>query len=363
MRINNKTFFGLIFSAIILFGCRNGNDSEQLCTRIESVFLQTDIEKTNWVGGAAEILKNKFYGLEKFPYEKFLLEIDSLSRSKLIVEFIRLKDTLSAVQKVKFLKDIIFSIRSVSFDSSSLDIYNLFPHTVWKNRRGSCLGTSLLMLIVAEKMELPVYPVLLPGHLFLRYVDGDTSINMEPNRRGYTYSDSAYRVKYNVEPGSRYNLQPVKDAELKAVWLYSLGSIYMNKKAYSRAACLYKLSLSLMPNYAEAMGNLGLSYFYLGQDSLALNILIDSKHHLHDDINIYKNLASIYSHRRQYSDAVKEYREGLVNHPENTDILLGISKAYMNLDSLNQAEIYLVRLLEVKPNLQEARQMLNTLRK
>ena len=52
----------------------------------------------------------------------------------------------------------------ISFQDAPNKLQSIFPHQAFNARQGSCLSISLIFLLLAEKLDLPLYGVLAPGH-------------------------------------------------------------------------------------------------------------------------------------------------------------------------------------------------------
>ena len=68
--------------------------------------------------------------------------------------------------------------------------YSALPCVI-ENKKGHCLGLSLLYLALAERLGLPIYGVAAPGHTFVRYDNGETRINIETTEKGKEYEVQA----------------------------------------------------------------------------------------------------------------------------------------------------------------------------
>jgi len=67
---------------------------------------------------------------------------------------------------------------------------------VLKRKRGICLSISLIYLMLGEKLNLPLYGVLVPNHIYVRYKEpGRSGINVET-----TYSGAEF-YKYDEYSG------------------------------------------------------------------------------------------------------------------------------------------------------------------
>lgn len=91
-------------------------------------------------------------------------------------------------QILEGLSDFIFHKMQFRFPPQSLmvkevDTYTLLP-SVLDNRKGVCLGVSILYLSLAQRLNLPLEIITPPGHIYVRYHQGSTLINIETTARG-----------------------------------------------------------------------------------------------------------------------------------------------------------------------------------
>lgn len=59
-----------------------------------------------------------------------------------------------------------------------------FLHNVLDTMEGNCMGFSTLYLAIGERLNLPLYGVSLPSHVFVRYDDGNSKRNIETTEKG-----------------------------------------------------------------------------------------------------------------------------------------------------------------------------------
>jgi tetratricopeptide (TPR) repeat protein len=75
----------------------------------------------------------------------------------------------------------------------------LYLPTVLEQRRGHCLGLSVLYLALGARTGMPLFGVSCPGHFFVRYDDGrGTRVNVETTARGATFPDGWYVERYKL---------------------------------------------------------------------------------------------------------------------------------------------------------------------
>lgn len=121
----------------------------------------------------------------------------------------------------------------------------VLPLRVLQNRKSGCMGLSWLALMVAEARHLPLEAVLLPGHVFLRYGD---SVNLEPNRSGYAYTEAEYREKYKDGVWTGLEFRPLKSAEFIGLAAFDIGNLYLDSEP-RRALTWYRMAEEFFSAY------------------------------------------------------------------------------------------------------------------
>jgi len=84
--------------------------------------------------------------------------------------WLELNDNLTALENVKVLNHILFQVHH--FEGNRIEPYspdNLFIHTLLESRKGSPLSLGILYIIIAQKLNIPVFGVNLPQHFILAY--------------------------------------------------------------------------------------------------------------------------------------------------------------------------------------------------
>ncbi|MCX7727050.1 MAG: transglutaminase-like domain-containing protein, partial [Chitinispirillaceae bacterium] len=89
------------------------------------------------------------------------------------IDYIK-KTTTDPSQIIREINRYIFDELKIVPISNRESFSYIFPQCVFKNKIGNCVGLSLLYLLIGEEVNLPFYPVIVPGHLFVRYDDGNT---------------------------------------------------------------------------------------------------------------------------------------------------------------------------------------------
>jgi tetratricopeptide (TPR) repeat protein len=127
---------------------------------------------------------------------------------------------------------------------------------ILETRRGSCLGLAVLYLILSERVGLPLYGVLLPGHIFLRYQHDAVAVNIEMLKAGLERSDAFYREKFLTGAEEKYYVKNLNPAQVVALVAFTFGNGYRKRDLYEEAKQKYQEALRLFPFLTEARENL-----------------------------------------------------------------------------------------------------------
>ena len=133
-----------------------------------------------------EILKNEFIEWINFGssdlLKGFLLvtrtqdpEIDLVNQVVRIEQikmdaWLELNDNLTALENIKVLNHIIFEVHH--FEPNRINLHapeNSYLNTLLDTKKGSPLSLGMLYIIIAQKLNIPVYGVNLPQHFILAY--------------------------------------------------------------------------------------------------------------------------------------------------------------------------------------------------
>lgn len=130
-----------------------------------------------------------------------------------------------------------------------------FLSFVLDEKKGSCLGLSMLYLAIAERIGLPLYGVCLPKHYFVRYENGRKRFNIETTNNGISCPDDSYRKDFNVPESNQFYLKSLGKREIFGVFYYNRGFAYYKKGFYDQAIADYEKAIELDPGEAKAYYN------------------------------------------------------------------------------------------------------------
>ena len=140
------------------------------------------------------------------------------------------------------------------------EIEDVTISSVLERKTGTCLSLTTLTLAVAGKLNLPLKAVLVPRHVFVRFNDGHSKLNIETTRGGLPLPDAFYVKWKRVTPGQIRRgvyLRELTAKEFIAQLLVGQGSA-TSRTDPARAERLFVLALEFHPSSPVVLYNLGI---------------------------------------------------------------------------------------------------------
>ncbi len=267
---------------------------------------------------------------------------------------------------------------------------DLFLHTVLDKKKGYCLSLSVLYLAVAERIGLPVYGVVVPGHFFVRYDDGQRRYNIETTSRGGTVDNQHY-IKQFKPPKSENSIYltnlsthqtfgcffnnlgngyaTIGDIDTAQTWLEraarinpslseartNLGNIYLRKGWYNDAVEQYRVAMRLVPSDPKIHNNLANAYVELGDLASAIAEYRQAINIQKDFADPYRNLASVFRQQGKFKEALVELKNALNLDPDDTETIRQIADLYREKKECASAMTLYRKAIKLKPDLAVAR--------
>ena len=175
-----------------------------------------------------------------------------------------LKSVGSDSEKVGILNAWIFDTLSMAPSSDSTSLSGSLPSRVLTNHKGSCLGLTLLYLAFGQTLGLPLYPVFLPGHIFVRFHSASYTCNIETLRHGLARSDAFYRQEFFLNQRPWYTLMDAEPKQGLAALVFNLGNTHRARGDMQYALMEYQLTEEAIPGFPEALSNQGAVLLLLG---------------------------------------------------------------------------------------------------
>jgi len=155
------------------------------------------------------------------------------------------------------LKNLLWQFWNIEFagaGEAAVAKESVLPLRVLANKKSGCMGLSWLALMVAEARDLHLDAILLPGHVFLRYGSSDSFVNLEPNRRGFTYTDEEYREKYQKGTWTGLEFKPLESRQFIGLAAFDIGNLYLQNDI-PRALTWYRMAEEFFPEYPGIEAN------------------------------------------------------------------------------------------------------------
>ena len=277
------------------------------------------------------------------------------------------------------------------------DPNDLFLHSVLDRKRGYCLSLSILYLSLGERLGLPVYGVVVPGHFFVRYDDGRMRFNIETTGKGGGAPDAHYIKKFKVPQGNNIiymrNLNKIQtlgclfnnlgnvycdtgnyelalQSLVRAVEINptlaesrsNLGNVYLKKNQVENAIYQYQAALEINPNDAKTHNNLGNAYLQRGWLNYAVLQYAQSLELDPNFVDAYKNLAIVYCKQERYSQAIAQLKQaidrgqgsGVGGRGPDAACYSQLGDVHSQMGSYEEAIAEYKKALVIKPNFAEA---------
>lgn len=175
----------------------------------------------------------------------------------------RLPEGATPQEKIQETNRFIFDQMHFRFPPHSvyaenIDLYTFLP-SVMDNHLGVCLGVTALYLAIAQRIDLPLEIITPPGHIYVRYREGEKILNIETTARGVHYPDETYLSLNNTV------LEVRNIKEVIGMTHVNQASTYLYKGEYQKAVKAYEKANPYMPGDDLINELLGYSYLLTGQ--------------------------------------------------------------------------------------------------
>ena len=235
--------------------------------------------------------------------------------------------------------------------AEATDPDDLFLHSVMDRKSGYCLSLSVLYLSIGERLGLPLYGVVVPGHFFVRYDDGKMRFNIETTSKGGMATNEHYRTKFKVPSGysDSIYMENLDKRQTLGCFFNNLGNTYIDVNNLDSAQQALERAVQINPLLAESRLNLGNVYLrkerledaiYEYQEALKINPRNSKAHN---------NLGNAYSRRGWLDYAIGEYEAAISQESDFVDAYKNISLAYAKKKIFDEAKYYLNKAIELSP--------------
>lgn len=230
-----------------------------------------------------------------------------------------------------------------------LDTEELFLHGLLGSKRGYCMSLSLLYLIVADRLNLPLYGVALPNHFFVRYDDGKTRINIESTESGATYPDDFYYQRFAIRSESPplFFMKNLDKRQTLGAYYSNVGTVYFRHSRRDDAIFFLELATGINPDSMESQNNLANMYSETGKLDRAIE---HYRRALEADPNSAAtlfNLGIAYNEAKQPDKAIEAFLQTVQMDPEFERGHQALAQIYFERKNLYGALLHLKKLVSI----------------
>jgi regulator of sirC expression with transglutaminase-like and TPR domain len=149
-----------------------------LQSRIENIIHKIQFEKifealAAWKKSRSGDLWEGAMLVARYQYPD--LKEDKLVKQLQIIRqdvWLELNENLTALEKIKVINHILFDVHRYGGNTENYHApENSFLNKVIENKKGNPLSLSIMYLLIARQLSLPVYGINLPEHFVLAYID------------------------------------------------------------------------------------------------------------------------------------------------------------------------------------------------
>jgi regulator of sirC expression with transglutaminase-like and TPR domain len=227
--------------------------------------LQLSEDKIDIAVAAFTFAKEFYPNLDIASYSKRIDQIADKARQLA-------QGTTDPETRIRILNTVIHQREGFRYDRSPFarsrqDYY--FLNGILDTKQGICYTIPLLYVAVAQRLGYPLYPVLAPDHIFVRYVDPNfTEQNIETTSGGKYFPDEYYIRSFAVSKRGIKSGSYLRTLTYRQFLGYMLaGSAVMHGRhgeSFKAIAYLEKAA-QLDPRFADHYDNLRIVYAELSE--------------------------------------------------------------------------------------------------
>lgn len=175
----------------------------------------------------------------------------------------RVKLDDSPEKKIRAINQFVFEEMGYRFPPHSvyakdIDLYTYLP-SVMDSRRGVCLGVSILYLCLSQRLNLPLEAITPPGHIYVRYVSPEKTINIETTARGIHLDTEEYLGVESTDLPKR----TIKD--VVGLAYFNEASVHWQNQNYVKALKCYERAATYIPDEPLLIELMGYNYLFVGE--------------------------------------------------------------------------------------------------
>lgn len=200
--------------------------------RIEELVHRLQFELTKeklyaWKAQGGKDLLEGMWLISTYQYPD--LELEQLSREVEQIYYdvwMEFKSELHPVDQVKLINSVLFN--KLKFGANTKNFHspgNSMLNVVLQTKKGNPIALCVIYMLVAQKLNLPIYGVNLPNLFVMTYKQGDVQFYINAFNRGLVFSKKEideYLTNLRLSPNDKY-YEPCENVEIVARVLRNLS--------------------------------------------------------------------------------------------------------------------------------------------
>ena len=292
----NKTILIILF--YILIHCFFNLNAAEIIN-IPDEFLTFAKEASNYEINEDNVINNLLY-LELKITDKSIIKQTYNILGEILKRIKKdIKNNFTPKEKLIKIYDILKNDFKLNYNESSSDLFS--KNLINKNIK--CDTSSFIYLVISQELNWPIYCMLLPNHMFIRWSDNLNEFNFETTNSGI-YKEEFYIKEYKI---SDSNIIRFSEKELIGYFYYKIGCVQYELNDYKDALINFNNAIELNKNCSNFYYNRGITKNKL-KDYTSAIIDFDSAIELYNnDYNIYFGRGNAKYEINDLYGAIKDY--------------------------------------------------------
>lgn len=207
--------------------------------------------------------------------------------------------------KIRVMNDFIFGEMGFRFPPHSvyakdIDVYTFLP-SVLDGRQGVCLGVSILYICLAQRLDLSLEMITPPGHIYVRYREGNSEINIETTARGVHIDSEEY-----LTIGTRA-LQQRNVKEVIGLAYFNQASVFLTQENYAEALKSYQKAEPYLPGDTLLTELMAFQYLLTGNEAEGIRLLKQIENDMPEFAVSKENMAEDFLRGNVTMEGIKVY--------------------------------------------------------
>ncbi|MBI2930404.1 MAG: tetratricopeptide repeat protein [Planctomycetes bacterium] len=306
-------------------------------------FLNSDDRQLKYIDLGMEFAKSVEPDLNAGRWREEVRTLAGRARKKIAA-------AKNAAEKIQVINDVLFGdsgLTSVVLDDS---LEGKLINRVLHNKRGDCMGLSLLYLCVGEAIGLPLFMVEVPGHVFVRFDDGKSPRNIECTDTGKEAANDFYVKLKKITPNEIQKgiyLRNLAKKEVVGVFLRNRGRHLKSLKRYDDACGSWELATAFYPSYGAAYIDWAELLRERSELDKAIAVYAQGGRKASHDWRVWNNYGQCFEEEKDYRRAIEQYQQAMSLNDGSDVLHQNLAFSHYKLDDRDIAKKYALKCVEL----------------